>query len=121
MSAVRAPDGGGTHPRGGRGPQPAPHAPRPAPLPGAALTSSRYSPSWAATSTSQFLVRSRMGSKRWAKRASTSSMFGRSRIGPGTAAPASKGAGALSPPLLLAPFCCSRPGRFVARSDERTT
>lgn len=47
------------------------------------LTSSRYSPSWAATSTSQFLVRSRMGCKRWAKRASTSSMSGKGRAARG--------------------------------------
>lgn len=115
-SEAKAPDG---HRRGGSraAQQPPARRSRPAPLPGAALTSSRYSPSWAATSTSQFLVRSRMGCRRWAKRASTSSMSGRGRGrgGPGTAGPAWRGASAFSPPLVLAPFCCSRPGRNVTR------
>lgn len=58
-----------------------------------------------------------MGCSRWAKRASTSSMSGRGRGGPGTAGQSSKGASVLSPPLVLAPFCCSRPGK--GRSARR--
>lgn len=58
-----------------------------------------------------------MGCSRWAKRASTSSMSGRGRGGPGTAGPSSRGASVLSPPLALAPFCCSRPGK--GRSTRR--
>nr|KAF6398933.1 lipase maturation factor 2 [Molossus molossus] len=54
-----------------------------------------------------------MGCRRWAKRASTSSMSGSGRGGPGTAGPASRGASVLSPPLAVAPFCCSRPGKLI--------
>lgn len=121
------PSAGGTQTRrprsrpAARGPAPCPalRPARPTPLPGAVLTSSRYSPSWAATSTSQFLVRSRMGCRRWAKRASTSSMSREGQGGPGTAGLVSRGARVLSAPPLLPPFCCSRPEKHVARSAAR--
>lgn len=107
MSAVSAPDGGGTRLRGGRAPRPCP-----APLPGAALTSQDIRPAGPPRPPPQFLVRPVDGARGGRSAPPRPPCSGGAGIGLGPQRWFFFADGpALSPPLLLAPFSLAVPAQ----------